>query len=52
MPTYFMATHGINLRTSSAFTFLPWLVMALGSSLSGVLADAWLARSALRLCIC
>ena len=44
LPTYFMGTYSINLRSSSAFTFLPWLTMALGSSLSGVLADAWLAR--------
>ena len=41
-----MEAYSVNLRTSSSFTFIPWLTMALGSTLSGVAADAWLARSA------
>ena len=43
--SYFMDAFGINLRSSALLAFLPWLVMALGSSISGFLADAWLARS-------
>ena len=46
LPTYFLEVHGLNLRNSSALAFIPWLVMALGSSLSGILADRWLAQGA------
>ena len=46
LPTYFLEVHGLNLRSSSALAFIPWLVMAIGSSLSGILADRWLARGA------
>ena len=35
---------GFDLRASSFMAFLPWLVMAVGSSLSGVLADSLVAR--------
>ncbi|KAF5829807.1 major facilitator superfamily domain-containing protein [Dunaliella salina] len=44
MPTYFVKALGFDLRASSFMAFLPWLVMAVGSSLSGVLADALVAR--------
>jgi ACS family sodium-dependent inorganic phosphate cotransporter/ACS family sodium-dependent inorganic phosphate cotransporter-like MFS transporter 9 len=36
----------MDLRASSLMSFLPWAVMALGSSLSGVLSDALVARGA------
>jgi ACS family sodium-dependent inorganic phosphate cotransporter/ACS family sodium-dependent inorganic phosphate cotransporter-like MFS transporter 9 len=35
---------GFDLRASSFTAFVPWLVMAVGSSLSGVLADSLVAR--------
>lgn len=35
---------GLDLRASSFTAFLPWLVMAAGSSLSGILADSLVAR--------
>ncbi len=34
----------MDLKASSLLAFLPWLVMAMGSSLSGLLADALVAR--------
>lgn len=35
---------GFDLRSSSLLSFLPWLVMACGSSLAGVLAgERWFA---------
>lgn len=40
MPTFFYKVLGMDLRASSLMSFLPWLVMALGSSASGVLSDA------------
>eukprot|EP00798_Chlamydomonas_sp_ICE-L_P005799 gene5799-6082_t len=40
MPTYFSKALGFDLRGSSFVSFLPWLVMAVGSSCSGVLADS------------
>ena len=46
LPTYFLEVHGLNLRNSSALAFIPWLVMAIGSSVSGILADRWLASGA------
>ncbi|KXZ57010.1 hypothetical protein GPECTOR_1g912 [Gonium pectorale] len=39
MPTYFNKALGFDLRASSFTAFLPWLVMAVGSSASGLLAD-------------
>jgi len=44
MPTYFNQALGFDLRASSFLAFLPWLVMAVGSSASGVLADSLIAR--------
>lgn len=35
---------GFDLRASSFLAFLPWLVMATGSTLSGVLADSLVSR--------
>jgi ACS family sodium-dependent inorganic phosphate cotransporter/ACS family sodium-dependent inorganic phosphate cotransporter-like MFS transporter 9 len=46
MPTYFYKALGFDVRASSLLAFLPWLVMAVGSSLAGVLADALIARGA------
>jgi nitrate/nitrite transporter NarK len=40
MPTYFNNALGFDLRSSSLLSFLPWLVMATGSSLAGVIADS------------
>ncbi|GBF90924.1 anion transporter, chloroplastic-like [Raphidocelis subcapitata] len=44
MPTYFSRALGFDLRASSLLSFLPWLVMAVGSSAAGVLADSLIAR--------
>ncbi|MEW5317340.1 MAG: hypothetical protein WDW38_008645 [Sanguina aurantia] len=44
MPTYFNQALGFDLRSSSFLAFLPWLVMACGSSASGLLADTLVAR--------
>ncbi|KAG2442479.1 hypothetical protein HXX76_002565 [Chlamydomonas incerta] len=44
MPTYFSKALGFDLRSSSFTAFLPWLVMAVGSSASGLLADSLVAR--------
>eukprot|EP00884_Botryococcus_braunii_P012813 jgi/Botrbrau1/21532/Bobra.174_2s0035.1 len=46
MPSYFYQTLGLDLKASSMFAFLPWTVMAVGSSLAGVLVDWLLARGA------
>jgi ACS family sodium-dependent inorganic phosphate cotransporter/ACS family sodium-dependent inorganic phosphate cotransporter-like MFS transporter 9 len=40
MPTYFYKVLGMDLRASSFMSFLPWLVMAAGSSFSGIISDA------------
>jgi hypothetical protein len=39
LPTYFNRVLGVNLRSSALLSFLPWLVMAVGSSLAGIIAD-------------
>ena len=39
LPAYFFNTLGLDLKSSSLMSFLPWLAMAAGSSLAGVLAD-------------
>ncbi|GAB4816678.1 hypothetical protein N2152v2_003724 [Parachlorella kessleri] len=39
MPTYFYKVLGVDLRASALLSFIPWLVMAVGSSLAGLLAD-------------
>ncbi|KAI8477407.1 MAG: hypothetical protein J3K34DRAFT_515747 [Monoraphidium minutum] len=44
MPTYFSKVLGFDLRASSLLSFLPWLVMATGSSAAGFLADSLIAR--------
>lgn len=44
MPTYFARTLGLGVGASSALSFLPWLLMACGSSCAGVLADGLVAR--------
>mmetsp|Transcript_17093 Transcript_17093/g.29254 ORF Transcript_17093/g.29254 Transcript_17093/m.29254 type:complete len:305 (-) Transcript_17093:149-1063(-) len=44
MPTYFVKALGFDLRSSSLMAFLPWMVMAVGSSLSGLLADTLVSR--------
>ena len=46
MPSYFLEVHALNLRSSAGLAFIPWLVMAIGSSLSGLFADRWLAKGA------
>ena len=43
LPTYFNRVLGVNLRSSAALSFLPWLVMAVGCSLAGVVADKMVA---------
>jgi ACS family sodium-dependent inorganic phosphate cotransporter/ACS family sodium-dependent inorganic phosphate cotransporter-like MFS transporter 9 len=40
MPSYFARTLGLGVGASSALSFLPWLLMAAGSSAAGVLADS------------
>lgn len=40
MPTYFYKVLGMDLRASSLMSFLPWLVMASGSSFSGIISDS------------
>ncbi|GIL51685.1 hypothetical protein Vafri_7616 [Volvox africanus] len=44
MPTYFNKALGFDLRSSSFTAFLPWLVMAVGSSAAGLLADNLVSR--------
>eukprot|EP01025_Chloroclados_australasicus_P040585 TRINITY_DN4246_c0_g2_i1.p1 TRINITY_DN4246_c0_g2~~TRINITY_DN4246_c0_g2_i1.p1 ORF type:complete len:503 (-),score=43.12 TRINITY_DN4246_c0_g2_i1:171-1616(-) len=39
MPTYFSKQLGFSLRDSSLLSLLPWLVMAIGSSIMGSFAD-------------
>lgn len=39
MPTYFYKVLGMNLRASSFMSFVPWLVMAMGSITTGVVTD-------------
>ena len=39
-----MRTLGVDLRSSSFLSFLPWTVMAVGSSVAGVLADGLIQR--------
>jgi len=39
LPTYFNRVLGVNLRSSALLSFLPWLVMAVGCSLAGIVAD-------------
>lgn len=39
MPTYFYKVLGLDLRASAFMSFVPWLVMATGSSVSGLLSD-------------
>lgn len=39
MPSYFVKVLGVDLRASSFLSFLPWTVMALGSTSAGLLAD-------------
>ncbi|KAF8067233.1 PHT4 [Scenedesmus sp. PABB004] len=44
MPSYFSRALGFDLRASSFLSLVPWLVMAVGSSAAGFLADGLLAR--------
>ncbi|KAL4424918.1 hypothetical protein ABPG77_009647 [Micractinium sp. CCAP 211/92] len=39
MPTYFYKVLGMDLRASSLMSFVPWVVMAVGSTCAGLLAD-------------
>ena len=39
LPTYFNKAFGVNVRSSAVLAFLPWLVMAIGCSVAGVIAD-------------
>ena len=39
MPTYFYKVLGMNLRASSFMSFVPWLVMAMGSITTGIVTD-------------
>jgi MFS family permease len=43
LPTYFNRVLGVNLRSSALLSFLPWLVMAVGCSLAGIIADKMVA---------
>lgn len=40
MPSYFVKALGFDLRSSSFLSLVPWLVMAVGSSAAGFLADS------------
>ncbi|EFN57861.1 hypothetical protein CHLNCDRAFT_143323 [Chlorella variabilis] len=44
MPTYFYRVLGMDLRASSLMSFVPWVVMAVGSSAAGLLADGLVRR--------
>ncbi|PSC76976.1 putative anion transporter chloroplastic [Micractinium conductrix] len=44
MPTYFYKVLGMDLRASSLMSFVPWVVMALGSTCAGLLADGLVRR--------
>jgi ACS family sodium-dependent inorganic phosphate cotransporter/ACS family sodium-dependent inorganic phosphate cotransporter-like MFS transporter 9 len=44
LPTYFNRQFSLDIAKSSIFSLLPWLVMAVCSSLSGVLADSLISR--------
>lgn len=39
LPSYFNRILGVNVRSSALLSFLPWLVMAIGCSVAGVIAD-------------
>lgn len=39
IPSFFSSVYGLNMRASSFMAFVPWIAMAVGSSLAGVLAD-------------
>ena len=39
LPSYFHRELGVNLRSSALLSFLPWLVMAIGCSVAGIIAD-------------
>eukprot|EP00775_Hariotina_reticulata_P012650 gene12650-12778_t len=43
MPSYFSRALGFDLRSSSFLSLVPWLVMAVGSSAAGFLADSLIA---------
>ena len=44
LPTYFYRTLGMDLRASSYMAFIPWLTMAVGCSVAGVIADGLVSR--------
>lgn len=44
IPSYFVQTLGLNLRTSAFLSLLPWAVMAVGSTSAGLLADSYIRR--------
>ena len=44
LPTYFNRQFSLDVAKSSIFSLLPWLVMAICSSLSGILADYLITR--------
>ncbi|KAL4434256.1 hypothetical protein ABPG75_000697 [Micractinium tetrahymenae] len=44
MPTYFYRVLGMDLRASSLMSFVPWVVMAVGSTCAGLLADSLVRR--------
>ncbi|CAG9465270.1 unnamed protein product [Pedinophyceae sp. YPF-701] len=44
MPTYFTRALGLDMGASSFASFVAWLAMAVGSSLSGVIADGMVRR--------
>ncbi|KAK9828655.1 hypothetical protein WJX72_001353 [[Myrmecia] bisecta] len=44
MPTYFYQVLGLDLKASSLLAFIPWLVMACGSTMAGWLADSLVRR--------
>ncbi|EIE19438.1 MFS general substrate transporter [Coccomyxa subellipsoidea C-169] len=44
MPSYFHHVFGLDMKSSSFLSFLPWTVMALGSMSAGLLADGLVRR--------
>jgi predicted MFS family arabinose efflux permease len=40
IPAYFATVYGLDLKASALMAFMPWIAMAAGSSMAGVLADA------------
>jgi predicted MFS family arabinose efflux permease len=39
IPSFFATVYGLNMRASSFMAFVPWIAMAVGATLAGILAD-------------